>query len=275
VVRTWSHNPQYTHGFLVPPFALFLLWLRRRELVIDPCQPSWWGVLFVAAAVGLRLGGAFSYYTWLESLSLLGAIAGIFLTVGGRSALRWAWPSVLFLFFMLPLPYRIEAALGPALQRLTSAASAYALQTLGFCAVAEGTLIEMNGIKIHVIQACSGLSMLLTFFALSVGLALLLERPLRDKLLLVASAVPVALVVNIVRITVTGVCYKAISIALGNAVFHDLAGWLMMPLAMALLGLELYLLPRLLTQVEVVPLRVKRASFPARPTQERMSHATG
>jgi exosortase len=273
MVSTWSHDPQYTHGFLVPAFALFLLWYRREQLAVESWRHSWWGVLLLAGAAGLRLVGTYLSLGWLESVSLPLTVAGIFLTVGGWTAFRWAWPAAAFLGFMLPLPFRVQQALAPALQRLAALASTYILQTLGYCAVAEGTVIHMNEVKIQVIQACSGLSMLLTFFALSVGLVLVIDRPLRDKVVIVFSAVPVALVVNVLRIATTGVCLKTAGPGLANAVFHDLAGWLMMPLAMALLGLELYLLSRLFVEVETAPIRVRRASFFDAPARQPVSRA--
>jgi exosortase/archaeosortase family protein len=92
--------------------------------------------------------------------------------------------------------------------------------------------------------------MLLTFFALSTAFALVVRRPLVDRLLLVASAVPVAVTANVVRITATGLAYYAWGqhSAAAHAIFHDLAGWLMMPLALGMLWLELRLLDGFLVE---------------------------
>src|ERR1041385_1084257 len=58
MAHAWSHNAEYSHGYLVPGFAALLLWLRRERLQLDQVAPSWWGALLLAAGVGLRLGGA-------------------------------------------------------------------------------------------------------------------------------------------------------------------------------------------------------------------------
>jgi exosortase len=246
MVHRWTHDPQYTHGVLVPLFAGFLLWQRRERLAGQRLSPSWWGLLAVGAGVGLRLLGAYLYVDWLVGLSLLPTLAGFALLLGGGPALRWSWPAVAFLFFMVPLPYRFHAILGGPLQHIATVASTYVLQTLGFPALSEGNVILIDQARIGVVEACSGLSMLLTFFALSTAVVLVLDRPLLDRLVLLVSAVPVAIGCNLVRITITGLLHELAGSRTADVVFHDLAGWLMMPLAVVILLGELYLLGRLL-----------------------------
>jgi len=100
----------------------------------------------------------------------------------------------------------------------------------------------MGAVRLGVVEACSGLSMLVIFFALSTAVAIVVRRPLWERLLLVASAVPIALLCNIIRITVTGVLHKVAGAQLADYVFHDLAGWLMMPMALGMLWVELKIL---------------------------------
>jgi exosortase len=262
--RFW-YDPHYNHGFLVPVFAAVLLWLRRGSMPAALAAPSWWGLPLLAVGAALRLAGGYYFFPWAEAFALLPLVAGLVTLYGGLPALRWAWPAVAFLFFMVPLPHRAHVALAPALQELATEASTYCLQTLGYCAVADGTTIRMNELKISVIQACSGLSMLITFFALATGLVLVTRRPLRDKVAILLSAAPVALVANVARITATGVLHKSVGGAVARAVFHDLAGWLMMPLALVLLGLELKLLSKLvMEEAAPAPLTIGVAARAAR-----------
>src|SRR5262249_53817476 len=242
LAHTWNINPQYSHGYLVPCFAVLLLWLRRDKLDRAAAGPSWGGGPVLALRLGLRLAGGYKFFQWLEVFSLLPCIFGLWLTVGGRAGLRWAWPALLFLGFMIPLPYRVETALAGPLQRFATVTSTFLMQTLGLPALAEGNVILLNDLEIGIVEACSGLRMLVVFFALCTGAALLIRRPLVDKLLIVASAVPVALISNILRITVTGVLHDMVDSATANAFFHDFAGWLMMPLALGLVALELKVL---------------------------------
>lgn len=245
LARAWSENPQYSHGFLVPVFAAVVLWVRRPQHPAVRFEPSWWGLAWLGLASALRLIAAGFYHEWLDALSLLPALAGVCVLLGGRPALRWAWPAVLFLVFMMPAPYQFEVALAQPLQRVATIASTYALQTLGLPAVSEGNVILLRDVRLGVEEACSGLGMLLTFFALSSAVALVLARNWVERVVLFVSAVPVALAANIIRITATGVLYLTAGGAVARVVYHDLAGWLMMPLALGLLWLELKFLGRL------------------------------
>jgi exosortase len=244
----WQNDPQYTHGFLVPIFAVILLWLRWDRFPGTAASFCWSGSLLLVAAAAVRLLGAYYHYTWLEFLSLLPAVAGICVVICGWRGLLWALPAIGFLFFMLPLPYRLHVALAPHLQGLATRGSVYALQTLGYCAVQDGNDIIMPDVRLSVVQACSGLSMVLSFFAVSTALALIINRPLRDKVIIVLSAMPIALLVNVGRITLTGISYKAFGPKVADAIFHGLAGWLMMPAALAILGLELLVLSKLVIE---------------------------
>jgi exosortase/archaeosortase family protein len=111
-------------------------------------------------------------------------------------------------------------------------------------------VILLNEVELNVVEACSGLRMLVVFFAFATAVALIVKRPLWEKLLLLVSAIPIALVVNVLRITATGVLFETVSSQAAKLVFHDLAGWLMMPVALVLLGLELQLLKRLVIDPE-------------------------
>jgi exosortase len=207
-----------------------------------PNSASWWGLLLLLLALTIRFVGTYLYLDWLGAISLLPCMAAILLLAGGVPALRWAWPAVLFLIFMIPLPYQAEVALAHPLQRLATKASTYALQTLGFISFSEGNVIRMGQIRIGVVEACSGLSMLVIFFALSAAVVLVVRRPWYEKVLIFFSAIPIAIVANVLRITVTGILHKTVGHQLADLVFHDLAGWLMMPLALGLLWCELRLL---------------------------------
>ena len=269
MVEAWSRDPRYTHGWLVPPFAAFLLWHRRPMLEgPGPGRPSWWGVPLIAAGEALRLVGTRYYVTWFEGLALLPGLAGLALLAGGPRALRWSAPAIAFLVFMIPLPYRLEHALGGPLQGLATSASTYLLQTLGVAAVAEGYIIHLDKGQVGVVEACNGLGMLVTFFAYAAGAAILIRRDWWQKLAILLSAAPIALAANVVRIVATGFLHDVAGGEVADAVYHDLAGWLMMPLALAVFWAELWLLPRLLVEVEVpsgAPVGLDLSSNQSRP----------
>jgi exosortase len=208
--------------------------------------PAWVGLAPLLAGVLLRLLGAFWYFSWLEMISLLPILWGAALLLGGWPAFRWSWGAVGFLAFMLPLPFSLERALSAPLQQGATWLSTYTLQTLGCPAFREGNVIVLNAHRIGVVEACNGLGMLILFFALSSGVALLIDRPWVDRVVLVASAAPIAVLANATRIVATSLLYQVAGQRWGDFLFHDLAGWLMMPLALGMLGLELKLMSWLL-----------------------------
>src|SRR5262249_45413093 len=193
-----------------------------------------------------------------DQLSLVPCLAGLCWMVGGKTAWRWAWPAIAFLLFMIPLPFSLATALAAPLQRLATVCSTFVMVTLGLPAIAEGNVILLHDAQIGVVEACSGLRMLVVFFALSTALVLLVKRPVTDKIVLVLSAIPIALIANLVRITATGVLHEFASSDLANTFFHDVAGWFMMPLALGLLWLELKIIDNLF-----VPARGASGRMPA------------
>jgi exosortase len=247
----WSIDPRYSHGYLVPIFALVLLWLRRGLPLSWEVPPGvcWLGVAVLGLGMALHLAGARFYVNWFEAVALLPVLAGMALLLGGWPGLRWTWPSIGFLLFMIPLPFRLEVALGAPLQGAAARCSAFLLQMLGQQAVTEGNIIALRTSRLGVVEACNGLGMLVTFTALATALAILIDRPWLDRAVIVVSAVPIAFLANVSRITATGLLQETLGHDVAGVVYHDLAGWLMMPLALALLWGELKLLSRLLVDM--------------------------
>jgi exosortase len=262
LLEAWQTEPEYSHGYLVPLFSLYLLWRRPRPRAT---RPSWWGLPLLGGGLGLALAGTYAYVDWFNAVSLLPALAGLCVLVGGWAALRWAWPAIAFLLFMIPLPYALKMALAQPLRQVATAAGTYVLQTLGFAAHATGNVIHLQGAPpIGVEDACSGLSMLLIFFALCTAVVIVVRRPWPDKAVIFLSAIPIALLSNLVRVVLTAVLYKTMDRGLVDGFLHDWAGLLMMPVALALLLLELALLSWILVRVPV-PTAVPPAPEPAEP----------
>jgi exosortase len=247
IVWRWAHDPQYSHGYLVPGFAAYLLWQRRAYLT-EPLRSSAWGLALLAAALVFRLLGTRFHLGYFDQMSLLPCLLGLFLLAGGFRALAWAWPALAYLAFAIPLPHSWSLALSGPMQTFATIVSTFCLQTLGRPALAEGNLILLNDLELGIVEACSGLRMLVVFFALSTAVAMLIRKPLWEKLVIAASAVPIALVANVLRITITGLFYDSFGHNFGGALFHDIAGWLMMPLGLSLLGIELWILSHLLLE---------------------------
>lgn len=241
-------NPKYSHGWLVPIFTVILLWMRYEPFGPVTAVARWSGVGLLAGALAIWLTSTFSFNKVPEMVSFVPAVAGIFLLVGGWKMMRWAGPAVAFLIFMFPLPGFLDGMLLGRLQGLATDGSTYVLQTIGIPSYSEGNRIVIGEIQLGVVEQCSGLRMLTIFVALAVAITLVTDRPMWERVVIVLSAVPIALTVNIARITVTGILHLYAGSELADMVFHDLAGWFMMPMALGLLYVEFQILSHLLIE---------------------------
>jgi exosortase len=245
--RVWSEDPRYSHGYLVPLFSLYLVWTRRVKLNEAGCRPSFGGLVLVGIGIAMHVGGAATNLDWIDSASLLPTLAGLCVLTRGWMVFKILWPAIAFLMFMIPLPYRVEMGLGVPLQRLATHASTLVLQTVGLPALEEGNTISLSHSKIGIVEACNGLSMLTFFFAISVGLVLVVRRPWVEHALIIAGSVPIALIANVARITTTSLLVDSVGHGIAGVDFHDLAGYLMMPFALVLLSVENVLIGCLFT----------------------------
>ena len=252
LVRFWR-RPDYSHGYLVPFFSVFLLWVRRDMLATVQWHGTWWGAVLIGLSALLYVASGVLGIALISAFSLIPALVGMVLLLGGWPLLQWSWPALAFLVFMIPLPTFAESMATVPLRRVGTLASTYALQTMGLPAVAEGNVIMLSDYPIGVAEACSGLRMLMTSVALAFGFAFVMQRPLWERLVIVISAVPIALITNVIRITLTGLCYEYSGQELADTVFHTLAGWLMMPMAIGMLWLEMVILSRMLIEPQQGP----------------------
>lgn len=269
MARRWSLDPQYTHGYVVPIFAGIVLWFQRDRFPQVQSGATWWGMSALLLGGVMRLLGTMFSFEWLEAGSLLPALAGVVLLVYGPAVLRWGWSVGVFLLFILPWPWQLDMLLTYPLRRIATVCSTYALQTVGVPALARGNIIVVDDLEVGVVEACSGLGMLMTFFALSTAVAFVIERPVFDRLVIFFSAIPVGVMMNVLRITVTVFLYRVADREVARVVFHDVAGWVMMPMALLVLWLELWWLGRLWIRTEStrpVPVPLGGPSAPLVPT---------
>ncbi len=241
----WVNDPQYSHGFLVPFFSAYLVWKAWQAGPLAPRPLPWLGCGLLAATLAMRaLAGSLLFHQ-LDAASLLVALVAVTLAAGGVPLLKRVGGGLLFLMFMVPLPYELERNVGQPLKTAATVSSTFLLQTLGQPAVRDGNLILIDEVRLGVVDACSGLKMLVTFAAFSVGAALLIRRSRFEKLMVLLGIIPVAIVTNVLRITATGLAYLVFADKGTLEFLHDFYGWLMMPVGLALLGLELWVLKRL------------------------------
>ncbi len=248
LVNAWSVEPDYSHGFFVIPLALYFLWLNRDSRP-QIAGPAWEGLVLVAAGLALDMVGTRYFLEPVSGWALVVWLAGVVWLVGGRQLWRWCLPSLLFLVFMVPLPFRIEGLFRQPLQRIATEASCWTLQSLGFAALAEGNVLSIDDVEFEVAQACSGLRIFVSIVALAFAYAVIVRRPWWTKVLLFASTLPIAIVANSIRVTLIGATYFRLSTPAAHRLAHDMAGWIVIPLAAGMMGALIWYLGKLFVQV--------------------------
>lgn len=241
----WRRSDEYSSGLLVPFLALYILWSRRNDIAKSQIRPCLWGVCAFVAAQAVRLFGLACVFSSAENLSLALSIAAIVLLLFGWRLFRKVSTVLLFLCLMLPWPTRVQAAVSLPLQRWATSSAVFCLETIGYEVRQEGNLIHIGEASVAVAEACNGLRMVTAFFVISGLVVLLVKRPWWQKLVILASSLPTALLCNTTRLTITAIAFTLVSGEYWEKVFHDFGGYAMMPLALAIVVLELWILARL------------------------------
>jgi exosortase len=246
----WNKEPDYSHGFLVPPIAALLLWLRRDSLPKNSAVPGWGGLVLLAAGFGVRYIGERLFLTPLAGWALVLWLAGACWLVAGRRIMVWALPGLVFLFFMIPLPFRIEQLMSWRLQTITTRVSTAILECLGQAAIAEGHTIYLGEHVLEIEQACSGLRMFMGISAVAFAFIVMNRRPWWEKAILILAVAPVAMLANAIRVVATGLLMQLVSGQAAQKFSHDAAGWGMIVVAALLFGILAAYLRKLIVAVD-------------------------
>lgn len=251
LAQVWEQEPDYSHGYLVVPISLLLLWMRRDRFPQNARVPGWMGLGLIALSIIVVNAGQRFFLTPLAGWAMVLWVAGACWLLAGRRVFVWALPAIVFLLFMVPLPFRIEQMMSWRLQRIATDISSCMLQLAGQPAIAEGNIIFIREHVLEVEQACSGLRMFMGIAALAFAFAVATRRPWWEKLAIVASVAPVAMFANSVRVSTTGLLLQYASDKAAEKFSHDAAGWAMIGFAAACLGMLVLWLRWVVQAVEV------------------------
>ncbi len=230
----WRTEPDYSHGYLIIPLAIILLYARSSTFPGLSRKISWAGAGLMLMAGFLRIFSSLSYMEFLDGWSIVPWVAGAVWMLAGKRAMLWALPAIFFLILLVPLPFQLESVLSSKLQSLVTLISTGCLRVLGFPAIAEGNTIWVGEKQMLVEEACSGLRIFVGMGAFAYFWASMAQRAWIDKVVILVSALPMAILANTIRVVLTcGSFYW-----LGNSwsrQLHDGAGILMIFIAGGLL----------------------------------------
>lgn len=220
----WMTLPAYSHGMLVPLVFVLLVYLDRDRLPAPSDRPSLWGLGLVAAGVFFLVVGRLSGLFFVEQVSILFLVAGLVAGYWGTGTLKRLRFPILYLLFMIPLPYILFNALAVPLQGIAAKGASAVLSGIGIPVFREGNIIHLPHISLGVVKACSGIQSLVSLLAISVLVAKLSGTGGIPGVLLALSAIPVAVLANMLRIAGVGIL-GSWNPKLAEGFFHLFSGW--------------------------------------------------
>lgn len=250
MVRDWSTNENYSHGFLIPVISGVLVWIHRSRISAVPVRPSNLGLFVLCAGLFLFLLGNLGAELFTMRISMVVVLFGLSAFLWGHEITKLLlWP-LGYLIFMIPLPTIIWNKVAFPLRLFATNVSALVIQSFGISVYCEGNILHLSGASLEVVDACSGLRSLTSLLALSAALALLTNCSRTRKILVFLSAVPIAIIINIIRLTITAVLAERVGERAAQGFLHEGSGIFVFGLGLVLLYSVNTLLGRMASPAE-------------------------
>lgn len=235
LVRQWWDDPNFSHGFIVPLFAAYVIWRERKHLATVPIKPAGWGLAIVALAMAMLVVGVMGAELFLSRTSLLVLLAGVVVYHLGWAYFRAALFPWAILFLMIPIPALVMNQVTLPLQFLASNLASSMLGFLGVPVLQNGNVIQLSNMSLEVVEACSGIRSLTSLVTLAIMYGYFLERRTPVRVILAIAAVPIAVLTNGLRIMGTGLTGLYWDPDKAQGFFHEFSGWVIFILSMIVL----------------------------------------
>lgn len=217
---TWRNSSAWGHAYLIPFIAVLIAHYRLKERAPRRIEPCIWGLALILAGFVFRIWSRVLKYGYPGEATFLLVVAGAVLLLLGWEMFKALWIPVLYLGLMIPWDAKYYEQIALPLQTLAAAATEKILMLLGMAVDRRVNDLELSSGKITVAEACSGLHLLFAFVALGVMMAFIYRRPLWERVIIMASSVPIAVFCNMIRVTLMAIAsdhlyFEARGLALG------------------------------------------------------------
>lgn len=235
LAEQWSNDPNFQHGFFVPPFSALVVWLERKRLRQIPLRPAWSGLVVIAGALAVMIVGVLGAELFLSRSSLVLLLGGLVIYRAGWGIFR----AVLFpwacLFLMIPIPAIVFNQIAFPLQLFASQLAAELLGLFSVPVLREGNVVHLPTMVLEVVEACSGIRSLVTLGTLAIMYGYFLEPRVFRRILLALASVPIAVAANALRVMGTGLLGHWWNPEKAEGFFHTFSGLVMFAVSLVML----------------------------------------
>ena len=224
LIYDWSNDDNYSHGFLIPVISGYIIWQNKKILLEIKQQKSLIGlVIFLSGLMIYTIGTAAAEF-FLARMSLVIIIFGVILYIFGKEFTKQTWFPILFLFFMIPIPYVIYYAVTFPMQLFSTQIAVFFLDLFGLPVLRQGNIINLPNYQLEVVEACSGIRSLMTLTALGAAMAYMTQKTVFSGAVVFLFSIPIAIGANVFRIFITAIGAYKISPKFAEGFIHEASG---------------------------------------------------
>ena len=232
LLLSWYENENYSHGFLIVPISIYLIWRNRQQLAETQIDPAWWGLPLVVFSLLLYVLSSYAEIKTVSSVSMILTLMSSVVFLYGYRIFRQLLFPMGFLILMVPIPSQIYSSLTIPLQLFVSKTAVWLVDGLGIPVFREGNVINIPGRTLQMVEACSGLRSMMALLTLSTLYGYLTLKSNYSRFFLMLSGVPAAVFVNVIRIVLIVMAFHYFAFDLTEGTAHTVLGLVVFCLAL-------------------------------------------
>ncbi|MFH1215517.1 MAG: exosortase/archaeosortase family protein [Pseudomonadota bacterium] len=220
----WNDD-NYSHGLLIPFISLYFFRIQFASLKQAKVSSNSPALLIVLVGLFLFILGSIGGEFFSKRISFIIVLYGLIGFLEGKEVAKILRFPVLILFFAVPLPYILYNAVAFPLKIIATKVAVGILHLSGMSVFREGNIVHLPHTTLEVVDACSGIRSLMTLITLAFFLACVMHKKIFKRLLIMAMAIPIAVLANAVRVALNGILTKY-NPAWGTGFWHEFSGWM-------------------------------------------------
>ena len=235
LVGKWSNSEEYSHAFLTLPILLYMVWEKKKTLLEDKPHYSMLGLFLIVLSSICYLFALLTQVPTFISMSMYFTIVGVLIYMLGIKSIQTLFMPLVLLLILIPVPDQLYIKLTFPLQLKVSQLSEILVEFFGVPIFREGNVMNAPGKSFEVVEACSGMRSLITLLTLSLIMGYFMLKKKVSKVVLLLTSLPIAIIVNIIRVSSMILLYHFFQLDLSEGFLHTLTGVLVFGIALIML----------------------------------------